>query len=372
MNKPIQQSENSVVLYGVSRVEYGPDGCTPFPMCLKSCANYLGQDIGINHTMVSTGAAFRLTWDTTSWNGGNVDVMHTLDNPEKVCRLGVEALGREFSIITRAKNHTDIKFNNCPKTDNKEDFKSFIRERIDKGFPCIALGIIGPAEACIITGYRDNGDTLLGWNFFQDAVEFASHVTFDQSGYFITNQWWENDSTVAVISMSEIVTQPISTRKILENAISVMTGRTDKNAGKVFAKGISAYDAWKQAIINEADFAPNAILPILVERLMCQGDAMDCLADGRYNAAEFMKKTAVELPQCADLCKCAGENFMKVSQNIWKMAELLGGYAREEKQIFNFAKPEVRKQIAVLIDECKAADNKALDAIKSIVESTAQ
>jgi hypothetical protein len=92
----------------------------------------------------------------------------------------------------------------------------FTTQRLDKGFPCIALGIIGPSEACIITGYRENGDVLLGWNFFQDAVEFASQVTFDQSGYFITSKWWENDSTIAVISMGEIIRQPISTIKILE------------------------------------------------------------------------------------------------------------------------------------------------------------
>jgi hypothetical protein len=150
-----------------------------------------------------------------------------------------------------------------------------------------------------------------------------------------------------------------------------MIGRTNKKDEKIFAKGIAAYDAWKQAILNEAEFPQNAILPILIERLMCQGDAMDCLADGRYNAAEFMKVVAGEFPEHTDLCRYAGENFMKVSNNIWKMADALGGYAREEKQVLNFAKPEVRKQIAVLIDECKAADSKAFEAIKSIVGSTA-
>ena len=54
----------------------------------------------------------------------------------------------------------------------KSEFISFIKAKIDSGFPCIALGIIGPPEACIITGYRNNGDVLLGWNFFQDNPEY--------------------------------------------------------------------------------------------------------------------------------------------------------------------------------------------------------
>ena len=362
-------SESSVVLYGISKVEYGANGCTPYPMCVKNCANYLGQDIGIDFAMVSTGAAFRLTWDTTSWNGGNVDVIHTYDDPEEVYRLGIEALDREFQILARTTNSCDVKLNSTIKSDNKYDFINFIKAQIDRGYPCIALGIIGPPEACIVTGYRENGEVLLGWNFFQDGSEFAPQVKFDDSGYFIANKWWENSETIAVISIGEIVKQPMYKKSIIENAIKVMSGRLDQKANKIFAKGIMAYDAWKKAILNESEFPPNAILPILAERLMCHGDAMDCLADGRHNAAVFMKKLAEEQPEFKDLCKYAEGQFAKVASNIWKMADILGGYARNEQQMHNFAKPEVRQQIAILIDECKISDSKALDALKSLKNS---
>lgn len=366
LSKARYQNENSVVLYGIPKVGYGPDGCTPYPMCLRSCANYLGQDVGIDYTMVTTGAAFRLTWDTTSWNGGNVDVIHTFDDPVKVYRLGVEALGRRFRMLARATNNCEVKLNSGDLSDSKEDFISFIKEQIDKGFPCIALGIIGPQEACIITGYRESGEVLLGWNFFQDGAEFASEVKIDESGYFITNKWWENRDTVAVISMSEMTGQPPQAKQIIGNAIEAMTGRLDTKSGRTFAKGVMAYDAWKNAILNDAEFPQNAILPILAERLMCQGDAMDCLADGRNNAAAYMRKLSVQLPQHKSLLKDAEAYFSKVTSNIWKMAEVLGGYARDEKQMRNLAKPDVRRQIARLIDDCKAADAGALEILKEL------
>lgn len=362
-------SKNSVILYGISKVEYGADGCTPYPMCVKSCANYLGQDIGIDYTMVATGAAFRLTWDTTSWNGGNVDVIHTFDEPVKVYRLGIEALGREFQMLARATNTSDVKLSGCTVSDHKEDFIRFIRSQIDKGVPCIALGIIGPPEACIITGYRKCGETLLGWNFFQDGREFASEVQYDESGYFITDSWWENSGTIAVISMGEIVKEPMDIKGILENAIEAMTGRLDRKQNKTFAKGITAYDAWKKAILTESEFPSNAILPILAQRLMCHGDAMDCLEDGRHNAAVFMKNLSEKLPEFKDTCKCAEEQFAKVASNIWKMADILGGYARNEVQMHNFAQPQVRQQLVRLIDECKAADSKALETIEVLHRS---
>ena len=36
--------------------------------------------------------------------------------------------------------------------EKKEDFTDFIRREIDAGNPVIALGVIGPPEACVITG----------------------------------------------------------------------------------------------------------------------------------------------------------------------------------------------------------------------------
>lgn len=368
MNKKINQ-EDSVVLYGISKVEYGAGGCTPYPMCLKSCANYLGQDISLDFSMVASGAAFRLTWDTTSWNGGNVDVYYTFDNPEEVYRLGVEALGRDVHILARANTPCDVKMTSTNTSDKKSDFISFIKNQIDKGFPCIALGIIGPPEACIITGYRDNGETLLGWNFFQDFAEFAADVKKDESGYFISKKWWENSDTIAVIALGEKDKPLISYKTIIENAIKVMTGRLDIKSGRTFAKGLMAYEAWKKAILNDADFPANAILPILAERHMCQGDAMDCLIDGRHNAAKFMHKLSEELKEHSEVCKGIEDQFTKVTSIINRMADLLGGYARDEKQLYNLAKSEVRQQIAVLIDECKNADKKALELLVTLADS---
>lgn len=364
MNKEKEtEGKNSTILYGISKVEYGANGCTPYPMCVKNCANYLGQDVGINFSMVTSGAAFRLTWDTTSWNGGNVDVIHTFDYPEAIYRLGVEALGREFQIITRTNTSCDVRFSSSNNSDNKNDFIHFIRKNIDKGSPCIALGIIGPPEACIITGYREDGNTLLGWNFFQDAIEFATDVKIDESGYFVSNKWWENNDTTAIISIGEKNKPMISNKEIIGNAIEVMTGRFDTKSGKTFAKGNYAYDAWIKAILNEADFPKNAVLPILAERLMCQGDAMDCLADGRNNAAIYMKNLSEELKEHSNACKRIENQFANIVTNIWKMADVLGGYERNEKQMKNFAETEVRRQLAVLIEKCKIADSKALEEL---------
>ncbi|MBN1891815.1 MAG: hypothetical protein JW780_03475 [Clostridiales bacterium] len=136
------------------------EGITPFPACLHSVLNYLGQDIDYCYLMAATGAAFRERWNTKIWDGGNVDIRVICEDPDEAFRKAFVAAGRGVSMIKRENS-------------GKDDFIRVIRKEIDAGRPVIALGIIGPPEASIITGYRNNGNTLLGWNFFQEMPEFS-------------------------------------------------------------------------------------------------------------------------------------------------------------------------------------------------------
>ena len=341
---------SEAILLGVPKVEYGAGGITPFPMCLKSCANYLGMDVGYDYLMAACGAAFRLTWNTQTWDGGAVGTFFTFDDPAKIFHLGIESLGCEFEMVSRSQ------------VTKKQEFIDFIVQKIDAGVPVIARGVIGPPEECIITGYRDGGNTLLGWNFFQDNIMFNGGVAFDESGYFITDKWWENPYTSAVMALGEAMQGRFLPKTVLSNAIEVMTGRVNGS----YAKGIAAYDAWAKAILSDSEFSENSVMPIMAERLMCHGDAMDCIADGRYNAASYIKSLA--LPAHQELLNEAAVLFEKVSATFWKMTKVLGGVERGETEMRMFAKPEVRKQLAEIVYEAKAADETALNIIKKLVE----
>lgn len=59
--------------------------------------------------------------------------------------------------------------------------------------------------------------------------------------------------------------------------------------------------------------------------------------------------------------------FMQVHRTFWKMNDILGD--RGEHGMRKFEQPQVRKQIADIIYEAKAADEKALGIIKELVDS---
>ena len=346
---------NEKVLHGVPKVYYGTfGGITPFPICLKAVSEYLGVELDYTFAIVACGGAFRFAWNTTDWDGGNVDISHTYDYSELPYHYGVTALGRGFKMLWREGNGMGQPGNTA-----KDDFKAFIKEQIDKGVPLISLGPVGPPEAGVITGYRDSGDTLLGWSLFQ-----WDEKTFNEEGYFIENKWFQAPDFFGVMSLGDITAPRMGTKQIIENAVSALEGRQE---GK-HSKGVAAYDAWKNALLNarESDFA---IMPDWGQSIamMCQGDATDALIDGRKNARLFFKKLSEKNPEQQLYSKIA-EQFGIIATVIHtKIYNTLGGYERGLEQEKALAQYEVRRNICEHIDEIKIADEKALALIKELL-----
>ncbi len=239
----IEKAGDACVLYGVKKVQFCPEECTPFPAALRSCLNYLGQDVRYPHLMAATGAAFRLRWNASSWDPGNIDIMNVFADPEEAFVRGFRAAGRAFAFLRRDAGAT------------KEDFAAFIRAEIDAGRPVLALGIIGPPEACIVTGYRDGGNTLLGWNFFQEMPEFGGGA-LDESGYFVTDGWWDNPSTRMLMSIGEECAETTAVEELLKTALAVLERESVAHPGGcVHLGGQAAYRALAAALSNDADWA---------------------------------------------------------------------------------------------------------------------
>ncbi len=302
--------------------------------------------------MVSSAAAFRFVWNTECWDLSNVDIFHTLEETNDIYGFGARALGREFFFLGREEDTT------------KEKFIDFIKNHIDEGYPCIALGIIGPPEACIITGYRKNGEELLGWNFFQNDPEFAANVEIDESGYFVCSNWWENTDTQAVMCMGSIQGEKIANAEIIANAVKALTGRKEYS----YCKGISAYDAWKNALMDNSEFTVSDNLFVLFEKMLCQTDAMSCITDGRTNAAHFFRNLAETDETDKEKCNQIADAFTKCAKAAEQMWALFGDTSNMEGMLGKLADEAVRNEVCELIDAAKEADCEALTLMATLVE----
>lgn len=346
---------NEKVLHGVPKAYYGAfGGITPFPICLKSVSDYLGDALDYAYASVASGGAFRLTWDTASWNGGNVDISHTYNDLELPYMYGITALGRGFKMLWREGNAWGRLG-----TGTKDGFKSFVKEQIDIGKPLISLGPVGPAEAGIITGYRDGGDTLLGWSLFQ-----WDEKTFNEDGYYTSDTWWDEGDFIGVMALGDVAGPRAGVKQIVRNAVTALEGRREGS----YAKGVAAYESWKNALLNasEDDFTA---MPDWGQSIamMCQGDATDCLIDGRKNAHIYFKNLSEENPEQPLYSDIAGQ-FGEIAAVIHtKIYRALGGYERGPEQEKALARLETRRLICGYIDEIKAADEKALALMKELL-----
>ena len=341
---------HSTILYGIPQAIYGSyGGYTPYPICLKACANYMGEDIDYADAMVGCGAAFRMTWDTAEWDLGNVDVSHTFnEGSDEVYTQGMAALGRGWQLYQGASS--------------KNEYKAFIKAALDKGMPIIAMGVVGPPEAGIIAGYRDDGNTLLGWSMFQAQPDYRDSVHLDDCGYYITDQWWENGvERMLLMGERQGVKQDVTGAVNL--ALRVMEPRMDG----AYAKGLASYDAWKKDMLDDSAFAADENgMPFCQKlgwRVMCLNDAACCIADGRSRASEYFERRKAENPRYGELAMY----FCIAARAAHEMFKMIEGMDRDEQKLLAVASHDFRNQIGGLIDRAREADEQAYAVLKALV-----
>lgn len=371
--KPINK-ENDCILYGVPKVSFiDSHEITPFISSLKSCLNYLGQEMSYAKLMAASGAAFRLIWNTEYWDGGNVDILCMRENPLEPVRRALGVAGRGFELLIK-KDSPLMKMWNDSQPDEssirvgeKDDFLELIKREIDAGKPLIAFGIVGPPEACIITGYKNGGEALTGWNFFQEMPEFSGCLNYESCGYFIREGWYEYPETFGIMTIGEIedkVEEQTLLKDTLEYAINIL--KTEQVANKM--SGFKAFEAWKNAILDEKEFPEDAPLPMLMERLMCQMDGMTMIGEGRWYASEYLATMKGHFPEIAEEMQVAIEMFKGEQQIVMKMAQLLEGFGMGEKQARNFANLDKRIELSKLITEACNKDQEALRSLELVLK----
>lgn len=274
---------------------------------------------------------------------------------------GAKALGRAFSFLGRDENTP------------KEAFTDFIKSNLAKGNPVIALGIIGPPEPCIVAGYDAEDDAVMGWNFFQNDLQFASVATTMDNGYFRCSAWWENTDTQAVMCMGGLTGTPWGDKEILEMAAAAMEAREECT----YAKGLRAYDAWLHMLLDEKCFKNNCGFDTLFSRLLVVNDAVGCIGDGRKWAAAYLEDLAAKYGKAENAhtrdvvqaCLAAAAHFRAVSSIAGEMMSLIGDWSDTGEMLQNLASRPVRERLGEKIDSARQEDTGAYEQIKRILQN---
>ncbi|MDR0272158.1 MAG: AraC family transcriptional regulator [Clostridiales bacterium] len=357
----MKKTTDSCILYGVPRIHFGmeEDGrfqATPFPMCFRTVLNYMGQDFGYTQAMVYSGAAFRMRWgiENGGWDLAAIDIRNIYETWEKPFRLAFKAAGRDYNV-------PDI----TDESMKKEIYLQFIKSELDCGRPVIALGVVGPPEACIITGYRKNGETLLGWSLFQGDVPFGGEHDIDETGYFSQDKWFENIE--GIMAIGEDIGKGASVKEVLQNAYTLMTKENVTVYDGMFSYhgGQAAYEAWAKTIENDSFFSGENFKQ---EYGNCQNDAEMMLGEGRGYAAVYLNNLAETTPYSADELRHCAALIESAAVCAWKMQDPRGGWQVTDENMARFRDAKVRKRIAELIRQAAIYEKDACAKLKGIID----
>jgi len=337
-----------------------------FPSVVRACLESLGDGLGCRqvgvwnkdwrlgcayaYLMGTTGAAFRLNWKP-GWHGDNVGTYLVSDDPSEIFRRGFASVGYECEIVCKTQQGQN----------SEPFFRSKIAESIRKGRPVIAHGVVGPPEECIVAGFDEGGDVLVGWNFFQGFPDCNAGVEFEPSGMFRKRNWFPDTwSLVLIGDRKERPDLRRACREALEWALGVV--RTPRRYGDRH-NGLAAYDAWADHLLRDEEFATDD-LAVLGERFMAHDDAVGTVAEGRWYGSIFLAQAAMDGGLKAPELYAAASCYAAEHDLMWKAWGLVGGLGRDEAKVRKLAEPGVRRQLVPIIRAARDKDAEAADHIE--------
>jgi hypothetical protein len=304
--------------------------------------------------MGTTGAAFRLSWKP-GWHGDNVASWLVADDPGEIFRRGFASAGYGVEVLCGAELREQG-------VDVEQRFRAAVIESIrDKRRPVIAHGVIGPPEECIVTGYDEGGDVLIGWSFFQDEPDLRAALEFEPCGYFRKRDGLGDTRSLLLIGDRQ---EPPPLKQVYRDALAwaLEVIRTPRRHGDRH-NGLAAYDAWADHLLRDEDFATDDP-GVLRERFVAHDDAVGTVAEGRWYASIFLAQAAMDgglnAPElyAAAAC-CAAEHDL-----MWKVWGLVGGLGHDEEKVRKLAEPGVRREIVPIIAQARDKDAEAAEHIE--------
>ncbi len=342
----------------------------PFPSCLRAALAYLGEHLGCDHEAAddsawrlgcgyaylvgTSGLAFKLSWHTSIWDGGNVDITNLAQDALEPFRRGFASVGYGVQILLSPDLAARLGAGEA-ETGDAEAFRARIVASVDAGRPVLALGVVGPPECCLVTGYDGGGEVLIGWNFFQDMPELAGPLEREPNGMFRQSDW--SSRTPALLLLGERHERP-DLNELLRDTLRWALTLIRTPRVRQHHNGLAAYDAWMAALQRDDEF-PADDPQTMDWRLMVHDDAVCAVAEARWYGSLFLALAARRLPFAAGALYQAAACYAAQHDLMWRAWAAVGGIGRAAKQRDALARPDVRRLLVPLVAAAKEREAEA-------------
>jgi hypothetical protein len=362
-----------LILEGVPKVGFydqNPSRCPEdicFPSCMRSLLEFLPDEgYGCMHTARTStitfctyayiagisGAAWHNAWGE-GWQTDNAALIFMSDDPDAPYERTLRNLGYEYEFL-----HAE----------DRGRFRQAAVESIQRGVPVVAIGVIGPPEACLIAGYDQGGDVAVGWSFFQYFPDENPDPEFEPNGMFRKRDWV--DACEGMILLGEKSERP-KQKEILRDAMrwAVEIARTPevtRYGGKRWT-GLASYEAWAEHLLRDDEFV-GVDDAALWQRFLAHDFAVGALAEARWYGSVFLAQSAGVDDRAAQEILQAAACYAEEHALMWKVWGAVGGIGQSPEKAQKLAEPEVRREIANLVLCARDKDVEAVGYLEQALQ----
>ena len=354
----------------------------PVPSILRTVLQVMGEDYGykslgahdtqwrLSSGMVFfsgvSGAVFRFFWRFLERKSGGIDPAYMVLYGDRQFARSLEAAGYRYELLLSPEYAAEIGYPG-PQLQGEADTRRRIIASIrDQNRPVIGFGVVGATskEPCIVNGYDENGEVLIGWSYYQNEKERNFEIDFETAGFYRKRGWYAD--TFGILTIGEKVPQsPLSEvyRKALAWGVEQMrVGEVDG-----YTAGWVSYQEWADAMRDSANFPADP--EVLKQRVSWIDPAIWELAERRWYAGLFLEQIIERLPDAPkeDLL-AARDHFQAEHDLMWEVARLSG--IQDGDPLQNLGDPEKRNQIAEVILKARQHDIDAAERIEKALAVT--
>ena len=268
-----------------------------FVKSVVSALNALGEKLDYDYVCAVSGSAFRTSFSmsTDGWNHGNYHVLHAPDIIEHTFKM----LGYKMTQYNRGDYERD---------------KKLITDSIDRGVPVITLeGVINCSDACVISGYDNDGDVLLGYSPFM-YIGDDHDEPHDDTGYFRKSSWHDgffSEDNHGRIIIIEGKGEKLQKEIIFADTLKIIKRLTeDVNIAPGQYNGIAAHSAFAHTLLGgkwDDNFEPYLNVMCNYKQYLDRQYAVKFFDDnGRRDLADIYREITVF---CTELGKIIPQDF---------------------------------------------------------------
>lgn len=340
------------ILEGIERIGWDRASVLCFTGSVVACMHYLGEKVSSDYVMGISGGAFKQLW-FPGWSPALCDLLIIGEGP---IRRTFAALGYDYAYY-----YERIVGQRVPEN-AAEFYRRKIVESIDQGRPAMAIGIVGPPECCIVSGYDEGGAVLHGRSYFQERPE----------GYFRVDNW-EKDCH-GLILIGDKGERP-SPRQVLKDSLqwAIELGRVrereciavgEEYSGRHYS-GLAAYDAMAEALLRDDEF-PADNLEVLTSRIYPIGnDGLYLLSGKRAAAMGFLRAMAAAVPEVADELGRAVDAYGREVDVICQAHHLTPHTMMPPEEMVRLAERGRREELARLVCQARLHEEQAVEHLEA-------